>query len=249
MKTICTSLIIIFVVILIIIAFLIKLLGWDSNIQLGDYHARKGNYEKAIYYYSEELKISDEHFLHLKIGMCYEMAGDFPKAITKYSDYAKYSTNTSRSLGYLYRGHAYYQLHEYQKACDDWVQFMNDSIKTTRYDIFTDFCHIPKVAYLESFTQALKNQPTKVEYYIFRASVYKSMKRFGEAMEDCNTAVKLDESNPLPYFIRGEIYEKQGDDNQATNEFQRAFDLSPSPLKESALNHIKILATSGSIPR
>lgn len=80
---------------------------------------------------------------------------------------------------------------------------------------------------MEDFTDAINLQPNISDFYLARASLYKSLKSYDEAFKDANTAIEISPNNAEPYVNRSSIYERLGQIDNALSDMNHAIELEP----------------------
>ena len=64
--------------------------------------------------------------------------------------------------------------------------------------------------------------------YLSEGIIYKSLKKYEQAINDYNTAIKLDSKEPVYYFNRGLTYEEWQHYKEAKKDFEKALKLNPN---------------------
>jgi regulator of sirC expression with transglutaminase-like and TPR domain len=77
-------------------------------------------------------------------------------------------------------------------------------------------------ALIELSNNILAIDPTVTTALTNRAAAYTELGSFGDALADCNRAIKLEPKNPLAINNRGYVYEKMGDYQNATVDYEKA---------------------------
>ncbi len=77
---------------------------------------------------------------------------------------------------------------------------------------------------LEDFNKAIEFDK-KSDYYMARASLYKSLKEYTKSLNDFNVSIELDPQNGFAYFNRGLLKEELKDFKSAEKDFRKAKEL------------------------
>lgn len=77
---------------------------------------------------------------------------------------------------------------------------------------------------LEDFNKAIEFDK-KSDYYMARASLYKSLKEYTKSLNDFNVSIELDPQNGFAYFNRGLLKEELKDFKSAEKDFRKAEEL------------------------
>ncbi len=140
------------------------------------------------------------------------------------------------ALVYFLTGMVRYQHSKYQDAAElftkaltspDWAE----KVVSRGYVLLNrGYCALhlnqPEKA-MEDFTAAINMQPNIADFYLARASLYKSLKSYDEAFKDANTAIEISPNNAEPYVNRGKIYERLGQFDNALSDINYAIKLEP----------------------
>jgi len=81
-----------------------------------------------------------------------------------------------------------------------------------------------------------QNKTLSSTLYANRAAAYMKLKKFTEALADCNKAIALNENYAKAYLRRGEVRMELDDYEEATRDFNRADQLDPSKYLINDLN-------------
>ncbi|HEY9113798.1 MAG TPA: SMI1/KNR4 family protein [Bacteroidales bacterium] len=140
-----------------------------------------------------------------------------PEAIVKRnSAYLELFPNDA--LSYTLRGNAYFDLHQYENALNDF----NKSIEINPKSAFAYHNRGKMLLSLEKSRAALIDMDTACRlkpgdpyYLVGRADAFYALNRMEEALADCNRAIELDEYEILAYMTRYKIYLYQGEGYKA----------------------------------
>ncbi len=80
---------------------------------------------------------------------------------------------------------------------------------------------------LDLATKAIKQDPKSIKAYLFRAPMYKALRKHKEAIADCDAIIKLDPTLPIAYHIRGEEHFKSGNIKESLADFDKVIKLEP----------------------
>ncbi|MGB0167161.1 MAG: tetratricopeptide repeat protein [Luteibaculum sp.] len=79
----------------------------------------------------------------------------------------------------------------------------------------------------QSFEDCLENEPENIPCLEKLAEFYLLRRQYDKSMQYVNQALKLNELNHHPYYIKGWIYQERGDSATAASSFQTAIELKP----------------------
>ena len=95
----------------------------------------------------------------------------------------------------------------------------------------------------EAINKTIKLKPPYIDMlYGFRASLFSLQGRYKEAIEDCNTSIKINFHNAIVYNIRGTAYLALKEYKKAIEDFDMAIKLDPDnidKIKEDAIEYKK----------
>jgi tetratricopeptide (TPR) repeat protein len=83
---------------------------------------------------------------------------------------------------------------------------------------------------IESYTQAIKLDPTQGEYLAGRGSAYEAKNDLDRALSDYNAAIKADPKAAYAYNSRGATYQRKGDFARAAADYGEVTRLQPNNL-------------------
>lgn len=188
----------------------------------------------------------------------YEMRGKsyfekkkYKEAIKDFSSYIKRDkTPTSRTI-YYYRGRAYDQLgninkakadikkacdYEYEDACDyeyiDRIAVGGGALKNLSVPqlIKSGRDSLEKNSFKEAtefFTRAIELNPKRKDAYLLRGLSYRKQRNYERALEDYKKIIKLDPGYAKAYNNRGVVYWKKGEEyyKDALKDYTKAIEL------------------------
>ena len=79
----------------------------------------------------------------------------------------------------------------------------------------------------DSFTRAIKYDPSLALFYVSRGAVRLKLERAREARDDFDRAIELDSGYVRAYHLRGLAYEQLGEFARAFQDFDRALEIDP----------------------
>ncbi len=139
------------------------------------------------------------------------------------------NSNPRNADGYFGRGTAYNELHENQKALEDFDKSIEIAPNFYTYN------NRAKVHYelknyseaLEDFNKALQVNPQDFTAYINRGKISFALRRFDSGMEDFDKAVELQPNNFLPYVQRAAAFYALGKMDSALKDLNQSIKLNP----------------------
>lgn len=127
--------------------------------------------------------------------MCYSQIGDYNHAIKDFTDYLQLSSNPDEQLGILYYRARWYRL----------AGLYEDAIS--------------------DWTQIIELNPTDAYAYYERGWCYEFLHDDQKAMENYNEGIDIHNEYPYIYFMRGNLYAKQGLTKQANDDYEEVLKL------------------------
>jgi tetratricopeptide (TPR) repeat protein len=124
-------------------------------------------------------------------------ARDYQQTVSDFTYVLKYQQD---SYSYTYRGIAYGQLAEYEKALPD----------------------------LNLAIELAAGKGVQNIYYSNRGQTYNLLRRYDEALVDLNRAIEAENRYAAGYTIRGDTYQALGQYDLALDDYNRSLDLKPS---------------------
>ena len=175
----------------------------------------KGDYDKAIEYYSEAIKLDpDESVTYNNRGKGYNEIGKYDKAIKDLNKAIELDVKYSYS--YNNRGIAYYGRGEYDKAIEDYDKAIElDSVYIRAYRN-RGLAYDKKGKYdkaIEDYKKAIELNPEDDVAYNDRGVAYYNKGGYDRAIEDYSKAIKLNPDNNLAYNniinLLNDVFEKK----------------------------------------
>jgi tetratricopeptide (TPR) repeat protein len=222
---------------------------WGSSVALYDqaiknysenpiaYHYRGGAIEDtdpqaALADYSRSIELNNQRYrpyfalgtLYLKMRRYQEAIADFTRTLELNGRYVKAWVN---------RGNAYRDLNQADAAIADY----NEALKINRrFDKALNnrgAAYLKKGMYneaLKDFTRVIETDPSYVNAYINRAALYinPNVKQYELAIQDYDTALRLDPVNAQARHYRGVALRGLGRDTEALEDFNESITLSPN---------------------
>lgn len=126
---------------------------------------------------------------------------------------------------YIERGRVYMQLKDFDAAVADGERALKlDSTKDSYYLFLTDayFYGNRTRQAKEILERCIKNVPASTEGHLKLAELYFYVKKYKEAINHINSALKIDETIAKAYFLKGMCYKESGDTARAISSLQTA---------------------------
>lgn len=154
--------------------------------------------------------------------------GEFDAAIIKFSKAIEVQPDTLD--GYLYRGTAYIDIDQYQRALDDlnYVVQKDPENHTAYYNRSIVWMALgEKDLALADLNRAIELLPEDAGYYLFRSIVLSDKKEYDLALDDAAKAIEFGESK-MGHNNRAVIFEKKGDTSSAIVEWTKVLEIEPT---------------------
>lgn len=153
---------------------------------------------------------------------------DLSKAIALKPGFADAIKNLVRVYGN--RGLNWFTKKDYKKAIADYEQALNHDPNyipalLRRGDAFRKIRQ--HASAIDDYTRAIALGATGNVYSV-RAATHLDIKNLSNAITDCDTAIRVNESDWLAFAIRGAAYGRQGDDKRAIDDLNKAIALKPN---------------------
>ena len=165
---------------------------------LAELYYSMANYNQAIHYYSECLRLGTEELAGIqvkaRIGTAYSGAGEFEQA----AHYLEEAVEEQKDIDTLFAlGMTYYQMEEYARA-------------------------------IECYNQVKEIDLTYSSVYPYLATALEEELRLDEAAKVVKEGITQDESNMSLFIIGAKIEMKRQQMDQAREYYQKAYDLNPT---------------------
>lgn len=190
------------------------------------YHNRK-QYDKAIEYYSEALKLNPGLVeAYIGRGVAYTKKDDFDRAIKDYNKAIE--LNPNYAMAYYNRGNAYLHKDDPGQAIKDYTQAIelqpDDSNAYTGRGLAYAKRGKSDCA-IKDYDTAIRLKPDYPTAYYNRGNAYADKGEFNKAISEYNEAIQLDSNCAEAYYSRGNAYDKKGKTDLAINDYTQAIEL------------------------
>ena len=147
----------------------------------------------------------------------------YEKAIEDYTVIIKSTNENTEALNY--RAFAYYQNRNYDKAMQDYKTILERH--PSDYNAALGVALVLQRTYkvneaVRRMEFLITEHPDKAELYAVRASMFTDLEKLDLALVDINQAIKLEPKNPAHFLQRAGIYEKQGKQQKAKRDKEKA---------------------------
>jgi tetratricopeptide (TPR) repeat protein len=168
------------------------------------------------------------------LGTIRYTVSDWDGAITRLSNalsQAKQRTTVlDQSIVYFYRGNAYKNKGDYDRALADYNQVLK--LKPYAVNAYNNrgIAYSNKSDYnraIADYNQAIKLQPDTAYVYYNRGIAYNKKGEYERAIADYNQAIKLQPDYTNAYNNRGNIYNNKGEYERAIADYNQAIKLQP----------------------
>jgi tetratricopeptide (TPR) repeat protein len=202
----------------------------QSFLLKGNEEVNKGDTEKALYYYSEALKL-DSCFVDAlnNIGTVHHKAHRFKDAIASYSK--AIGCKPDYSQAWFHRANSYYESGEYYNALKD-IDHLTKATPDSSLVYFLKGLVLVKLAgyaeSVEAFKRALQlGYPKEIECRINIATSRIFMKEYDAAKSELQACLKIDGKSVQAYNSLSLIAIEQHDFNEAVKQANKGLELSP----------------------
>jgi len=183
-----------------------------------------GNYDDAIYYTNKSISIKDELYKYYLRAYAYKRKKRFSKALDDY-DYI-IEKDSKSDQAYNNRGLVYTELEDFKKAEADYQKAIelnpdNRNANNNMGEIYEKQQMYDKA--LEYYTKQLEIESGDY-YFINRGWCYIKLKRYNEAQQDFDSAIKIEPKNPYAYNGLAHTYKEQGQYEEAVKFFKKAIE-------------------------
>lgn len=164
----------------------------------------------------------------LNDGLRKVVKGDFDAAIITFSKAIE--AQPDMLDGYLYRGTAYIDIDQYQRALDDlnYVVQRDPENHLAYYNRSIAWMALgEKDLALTDLNRAIELSPEDAGYYLFRSIVLSDKEEYVLALEDTAKAIEFGESK-MGHNNRAVILEKKGDISSAIVEWTKVLEIEPT---------------------
>ncbi|MEI9920073.1 MAG: tetratricopeptide repeat protein [Bacteroidota bacterium] len=200
----------------------------QSFLLKGNEEIVKGDDEKALYYYTESLKL-DSCFADAlnNIGTVHHKGHRYGEAIESYSN--ALNCNPKYYPARLHRANSYYESGDFGSALRDIDELVKKSPDSSEVYFLQGLVFIKLSDYQSSvtaFQQALDHgYPNKLECRVNIATSKVFLKQFDEAKSELEACLKLDEKQPLIYNSLALIAIGKKDFNEAIKQANKGLEL------------------------
>jgi tetratricopeptide (TPR) repeat protein len=182
-----------------------------------------GQYAKALQdiSYANGLKPLDIDDVNLKANCLFKL-GLPDSALTQF--YVVYSQDHNYKLVNYNIATTYFENGDATNALKYITQEIPHSPKCDSCYGMQAMCLFELKRYRESeqaYSQALKCNPARKEYFMKRAACYGVLKDFKQAIEDCNSAIALDSNYSDAYLLRAFDFQNSGKQEDACRDFDK----------------------------
>ena len=208
----------------------------DEYMRLGDECREKKDYQSAVGYYTQAIKINPNYVdAYNKRGVARSNLGDKQGAIDDYNQAINIDPNYVDA--YNNRGVFRDDLGDKQGAIDDYTQAINidPSYVDAYYNRGKAHYYLgDKQSAIEDLTQAIQINPSDVDAYSLRGYIrgYVLGNKQG-AIEDYTQAINIDPNYVYAYYNRGIVRSELGHKRGAIRDFQTAANIYKKEGKET----------------
>jgi len=159
---------------------------------------------------------------------------DYSTAIDYFSSALKSPTRSSNkkvlTIAFNFRGKAFYELREYDKALVDFAKAKELNPKFAEVFnnsgmVYYDLREYEKA--IEYYTEAIRLDRKYIDALYNRGLVFLAKSEYKNAVEDFNEVIRLKPEYTKAYSIRGLAYSRIGMNEKAAEDFKKALDLNP----------------------
>lgn len=209
---------------------------------LGVVQHRMGKYEMAVESFSLALNLLPDYVpVLLNRASAHLELGEVSRALADYTHVLAIDSHQTEAL--LMRAYIFMSRREYPEARADYEQLLQTEPQSYagRLGVVTLEQQVGRHPEALMVLNGLITEfPEEEELYIIRANLHVDMDQTEAALLDLEEAIRLNEDNPIPYCIRGEIFLAQKKNAWAGRNFEKAISLGyPASELREQLKRIK----------
>ena len=192
----------------------------------GNGYARKDDFDSAIADFSEAIRLSPNHGLHISRGAAYLAHGDYDLAIADLDEAIR--LKPGNAFAHYGRGAAYRARRDYDRAIADYNEAIRLNPNHAASYSSRGYAYAGKGDHdraIIDLNKALKLKPDLSGAYGARGYVFHKKGHHDRAVADLTEAIRLDPKEVTPYVDRGEVYEAKGDRAKAIEDYAKALAL------------------------
>ncbi|MDD5066496.1 MAG: tetratricopeptide repeat protein [bacterium] len=215
---------------------------------LGVYYAAKGNYEKALFYFTKASRFREDYDLYHKLGLLYKLMGKYKESLESFikaHELNSKNTMTMKNLAELY-----FRFGENEKA----LMYYQYLVQSTKAEAET-FLMMAEIYYragdnanaVLSYKKSIEVSPTPDEAKIAcmnLGNIYYESKDYMNSLAYYNKALEIDRSDPNIYYNISLIYLKNNDQEGALRYINDIMKINPDDLKNYLLK-ARIMTQAG----
>ena len=203
--------------------------GYDALFDWALSSQRKGDYQKAIDYYTKAIELNSQIAdAYINRSAAYESTGDL--------DLALQDLDTALALepkpeAYNNRGNVYFTQNDYDRAVQDYEKALELEPDNTGAHIYRGHAFKNLALYdhaIREYNEALALNPSNANAHTSIGIVHSLRGDHDDAIEHYEQALKLDSGDPFIYLNRGASYNAKGDYDSAEKDFSKALALHPN---------------------
>jgi tetratricopeptide (TPR) repeat protein len=198
----------------------------DFPYNVGYTYFEERNYEKALeFFLKAESRGGNSVTVLSKIGNCYDILGNHPKAVEYHSkcialDEADYGLYYNRGLAYL-------SMEAYKEAKDDFEKAL--TLEKEDVDVYFNLSKAYKglgdlAKSLDLIEQSMAMDTRNASYYDLRAGIFESQGKLDRAIEDYTVSISLYPDDCEIHLALGKLFLKTENPTRAKGYFQNAVD-------------------------
>ena len=205
----------------------------------GDALMKKRDYDGAIVAFSAAHELDPESVRHLNSrGLAYSNKGDDERAMADYDRCLKLRPNFASA--YNNRGVIFMRKGDFDRA---FAEF-NAAVKNPSNNVIRSIHYYNRArvrtyrkqydAALADFAEAQKLNPDSGAVPAYRCITHTEIKKFNEAIADCNQALAKTPTSIYSLINRGNVYLAKGDLDAALNDYNEALKINPNSVRAHA---------------
>ena len=205
---------------------------YRTYVKRGYFHYKKGDYEKAISYFSKALEINAESSsIYETRARAYVKKREYDSAIADLSKLIELEPEDP--WYYVFRAHVYFDKGDYDKVIEDSSKVINLNSQDWNYYALHELrgrAYLEKKLFKEAiadFTVAVKVDPGAQTYNYLGFARFEN-NEFDSAIADFNKAIEFAPRSAKSYLGRGLALTSKGDYDNAILDIKKVLDIDPT---------------------